>query len=343
MEDRILVTGAGGYIASWIVKYLLESGRKVNGTVRSLKDAAKVSHLMELREKHPGLLELFEADLLDRESFRRPMEGCSVVIHTASPFVYTKVRDPQNDLVRPAEEGTRNVLTMAGEIPSVRRIVVTSSAAAIYSDAIDIRATAGNIFTEEHWNTASSLTYNAYSYSKTMAEREAWRIAEQQTQWTLATINPTFVLGPSLSKRIDSTSIDTMRSLLNGKFRTGVPDFWFGLVDVRDVAMAHILAATNPAASGRHICSGSSAPLADAGKILKERYPDRPIPGGTVPMPVLYMVGPFIGFPWKFIRRNLGIQLDFDNSRSLQLGLRYHTLSETLIDHAEQLIRDGLV
>ncbi len=338
-----LVTGASGYIASWIVTCLLEQNHEVHATVRSLNDSSKVKYLQELLNKYPEKLKLFEADLLDRESFRKPMEGCDIVLHSASPFFISKVKDARRDLIQPALEGTRNVLTMASEFPSVRRIVVTSSVAAVYSDAADIRSTKDGQFDETNWNTGSGEKHNPYQYSKTVAEKEAWKIAESQSQWELVTINPGFVMGPSLSKRTDSTSIDTMRSLINGKFSTGVPDLWFGVVDVRDVARAHVLAATHPGATGRYICVGHSVPILEMAKILRVIYPNRPIPKSLAPKFLLYFAGPLMGFSWKFLKNNLGISFRFNTQKSLSLGLQYTPLRDTLSDHAAQLINDRLV
>lgn len=342
--EKYLVTGASGYIASWIVKYLLERGDEVHGTVRKISDTGKTGHLHATGKEYPGKLQLFEADLTNRESFRKAMEGCTKIVHTASPFFITNIRNPRKDLIEPALEGTRNVLSLASRFPSVRRIVVTSSVAAIHGDAADVLSVPGRTFTEEHWNTSSSEHYNPYQYSKTIAEREAWKMAGNQGQWTLATINPGFVMGPSLSRRVDSTSIDTMRALLNGKYKNGVPNLWFGIVDVRDVAMAHILAADNALATGRHLCVARVLPLPEMASILMEKFPERPIPKSTVPDFLLYLAGPFMGFSWKFLKKNLGIPFNTDNTKSREnLGLQYHPIHETLHDHAEQLIRDGLV
>jgi nucleoside-diphosphate-sugar epimerase len=342
--ETYLVTGASGYIASWITKYLLEQGQKVHGTVRKLSDTAKIGHLLALQEKHPGQLHLFEAELLNKESFRKPMEGCTVILHTASPFFISKIKDPQRDLITPALQGTSNVLELANEFPAIRRIVLTSSVAAVHSDAADIRNAKGGVFTEADWNTVSDVKHNPYQYSKTIAERKAWEIARNQDRWKLVVINPGFVMGPSLTKRVDSTSIDTMRSILNGKFKTGVPDLYFGIVDVRDVAKAHILAATREKASGRHLLVGNVAPIAELARLLKEQYPSRPIPSSTLPKFMLYLVGPFMGFSWRFLKLNYGIPFKVDHSWSIEdLGIEYTPLKTTLIDHAEQMIYDKIV
>jgi nucleoside-diphosphate-sugar epimerase len=176
-----------------------------------------------------------------------------------------------------------------------------------------------------------------------LAEKEAWKIAANQKQWQLVTINPGFVMGPSLSNRVDSTSIDTMRSLLNGKYKSGVPELFFGIVDVRDVARAHILAATKDDASGRHICVGHQASIFDMAKLLRKKYPDFPIPKNAVPKLMFYLLGPVMGFSWKYVSRNIGVKYSFDNSKSLQLGVTYRSLEETLTDHADQLMADKLV
>ena len=338
-----LVTGASGYIASWIVKFLLEKGEKVYGTVRSLNNVEKISHLLVLQKKYPDQLMLFEADLLNKESFKAAMKGCSVVLHTASPFIIGKTGNVHRDLIRPALEGTRNVLTLANDFKEVRRVVLTSSVAAVYSDAADLEKTSNGVFTEADWNTLSNEKHNPYQFSKTIAECEAWRIAGEQTRWKLTVINPGLVLGPSLSKRTDSTSIGIMRSLTNGKFRSGVPDLYFGIVDVRDVAKAHILAASSEHSDGRHICVSETLSLISIAKILRDHFPDLPVPKSVLPKIFLYLAAPLIGFTWKFIRLNAGFPFRFDNQKSIQLGLEYSPVGKTIIDHARQLLENDLV
>ena len=341
--QTFLVTGASGYIASWIVKLLLEKGEKVHGTVRKLSDNKKVSHLQDLQTRYPDQFTLFEADILKKDSLRKAMEGCDIIIHTASPFFITKPKDVQLDLIQPALDGTRNVLTLANEFPKIKKIVVTSSVAAIFGDSADIWGAKEGVFTEQIWNITSDAKHIPYSFSKTLAEKEAWKIAESQKNWELVTINPGFVMGPSLSKRVDSTSIDTMRSLLNGKYKRGVPNLHFGIVDVRDVARAHILAALNEQASGRNICVGTTASILDMANILRAKYPNYPLPKSTVPKFLFYVVGPMMGFSWKYVSRNIGIKIRFDNWKSIKMGVTYRPLETTLSDHAEQLISDKLI
>jgi nucleoside-diphosphate-sugar epimerase len=345
MNKPILVTGGTGYIASWVVKYLLEDGYTVHATVRDKEKAERNKHLVDLAKNAKGELKLFEADLQKEGSFTDPMKGCETVIHMASPFFISGFKDAQKELIDPALNGTRNVLESANKVETVKRVVQTSSVVAIYGDNEEIKNTKNGIFTEEYWNHTSSVAHQPYAYSKTLAEKEGWKIAENQDRWDLVVINPGFVLGPSLSQRTDSTSISFMRSLLNGEFRQGIPDLHFGVVDVRDVAKAHIEAALNGKASGRHILVSESKTALEMAKILKNEWGDQyPVPGKKLPNFLLYIFGPFQGFSWKYIRKNIGVPLKFDNSYSkTDLGIQYRPVEETLIDHARQLIHDNLI
>lgn len=339
-EKTILVTGGTGYIASWIIKYLLDLGYSVNATVRSLAEQTKYSHLKNLDN---GKLKFFEADLLKENSFTEAMKGVEIVIHTASPFIVKNLKDVKKELIDPAKLGTRNVLNSVNNTSSVKKVILTSSVAAIHSDNRDIANTKENKFTEEYWNATSSETKNPYAYSKLLAEKEAWEIHGKQKNWELIVLNPAFVLGPSLSKRTDSTSIETMIQLGNGMFFAGVPEFYFGVVDVRDVAMAHIKAFEENA-SGRHILCSDSMQLFEMGKILKSHYPKYLFPISKIPYFLMWLVSPLIGFTREYVENNIGFKPIYDNSYSKKdLKLEFRKIEDTLKDHYEQLIRDRII
>ena len=340
----ILVTGGTGYLASWIIKQLLDQGKEVRTTVRDLSHKDKSVHLTALAVKSKGTLTFFEADLLKTGSFTEAMAGCELVIHTASPFKISGLKNAQKELVEPALEGTKNVLESANSTESVKRVVLTSSIAAIYGDAVDIQKTAKGIFTEEDWNFSSSVGHQPYPYSKTLAEKLAWKMAGKQNRWDLLTINPGFIMGPSLSKRTDSTSIDIMIQLATGKFRTGVPSGEMGFVDVRDVAKAHILAGFSPTASGRHICVSDQKTFLDMANVIKASYPKYPLPNGFVPKWLFWLIAPFAGFTRKYVKLNVGIDLRFDNSYIRKdLGIEFIPFEKTITDHFEQILNDGIV
>lgn len=340
-----MVTGAGGFIASWVVKKLLERGIEVHGTVRDVKNKTKTAHLQALDAELPGRLTLFEADLLEEGSFDKAAAGCDTIFHLASPFVPFKVKDPQRELVEPAVAGTKNVLHTADRTASIERVVLTSSVASIMGDPVDKPGKETPCFSEEDWNESSSLHHQPYSYSKVSAEREAWKIAVAQKQWKLVVINPGFVLGPTLSQRSDSTSTGMVMQFLNGSFKLGVPELSFGIVDVRDVAEAHVRAATFKEAEGRIIVSGPVLSMPEIKEIIQKQYPGKfALPKGALPKPLLYLFGPFQGFTWRYIKNNIGHSFKLNALKSREkLYMEYRPPEETLKDQVERLLETGLI
>lgn len=346
-QAPIAVTGASGYIASWIVKELLEQGRTVHATVRDPSKTASVAHLNAIAAKAPGTLRLFKADLLTPRAYDDAIQGCEVVIHTASPFVISGFTDAYEALVRPAVEGTRNVLDSVERCDRVKRVVLTSSVASIFGDNCDAAAQPGNRLTEAQWNTTSSVNHQPYQFSKVEAEKAAWTMHAAQTtpRWELTCINPSLVMGPSLTTQTQSTSISTMLDLGRGKLRTGVPKLEFGLVDVRDVAHAHVLAAQNERVPSRCIVNENTYSMLEMANLLRQDYPQYPLPKGTVPKLAVWIVGPWLsGVSRAFVARNVGHSLTLDNTVSrTELGLRYRPMRETLSAMMQQLIDDGLI
>ncbi|MDO9614762.1 MAG: aldehyde reductase [Bacteroidota bacterium] len=340
----VLVTGGTGYLASWIVKQLLDEGYEVRTTVRKLAQKDKYAHLTALAVKSTGILQFFEADLLKKGSFVEAMAGCELVIHTASPFKISGIKNAQKELVEPALEGTRNVLDTVNATESVKRVVLTSSVAAIYGDAIDIQKTENGIFTEAHWNTTSSADHQPYPYSKVQAEKLAWQMAENQSRWDLIVINPGFIMGPSLTKRTDSTSVEIMIQMATGKFKTGVPSGNMSFVDVRDVAKAHILAGFTPNASGRHICTSADKNFLELANVIRADYPEFPLPKGFVPKWLFGLIAPFVGFSRKYVKLNVGYDLRTDNNYiKKDLGMEFLPFEQTITDHFKQLLADGII
>lgn len=341
----VMVTGGSGYIASWIIKMLLEDGINVNTTVRDPSDSKKVDHLKALAKASAGQLALFKSNLLEKGSFDEPMKDCELVIHTASPFFITGIKNPEEELIRPAKEGTRNVLESAKRNPTVKRIVLTSSVAALYGDNADIALAPGGVFTEKDWNITSSAEHQPYPYSKTIAEKEAWAISKEQNQWDLLTINPGWVLGPSVSKRKDSMSINTMIMFADGSYKMGVPELWNGIADVRDVAASHIKAGFTPEASGRHIIVSRETTLLDIANILRKHFGDKyPFPRKQVPKFLFWLIAPMKGFTRKYVSRNTGIQIRLDNSYSkTDLNISYIPIEQTIKEHFQQVLDDGLL
>ena len=341
----ILVTGATGYIASWVIKNLLEQGYTVHATVRDVNKKQGYAHLEKIAERTSGTLKLFKANLLENGSFDQAMQGCEIVLHMASPFLVTNFKDAVKDIVEPAILGTENVLNSVNKTESVKRVVVTSSIVSTYGDAIDILQTANNEFDESYWNTTSSTSHQPYPYSKVMAERKAWEMADAQNRWVLVCVNPALVLGPSLTAITKSGSVEVLEQFANGMTLLGVPPMWNGIVDVRDVADAHLLAAFNEKASGRYIISGGSLSLLEMGKILRQHFGQKfPFPRNQVPKKAFKFIGPAFGYSKDFIEKNMGYPIYFNANKSKQeLGMTYRNIETSLVEHFQQLLDDGVV
>ncbi len=342
----VLVTGATGYVAAWIVKGLLEEGITVHAAVRNPHDKKKLAHLNKLAETLPGNIHYFKSDLLEEGSYAAAMEGCAVVFHTASPFT-SRFKDAQKELIDPAVKGTANVLEQANKTSSVKRVVVTSSCAAIYNDAIDTVNAPGKKLTEAMWNETASLTYQPYSYSKTLAEKKAWEISEQQDRWDLVTINPSFVLGPALNAAsVTSESYHILKQLGNGTLKAGAPMLGIGVVDVRDVAEAHLRAGFTPEAKGRYITSAHNSNILELANTLQAKYGAYPLPKRALPKWLLMLVGPMVNkaFSRRFIRDNVNIPWNADNSKIIKaLGMKFKPLKETMEDSFQVLIDHKLI
>ena len=339
-DSPVLVTGASGFIASHIVQQLLEGGYRVRGTVRDPAKTRTEGHLTALAGADERL-ELTAADLLTPGAFDIPVRDCEYVIHTASPYAID-VDDPQRDLVDPAVRGTISVLESCQETPSIRRVVLTSSVAAI-TDQAD-----GHLNTESDWNTRSSLTRNPYYYSKTLAEQAAWQFIEDgERGFDLVVINPFFVIGPSLAPGINPTHTSLI-GLTNGQIPAVIGLEW-PMVDVRDVARAHILAMENPAAAGRYIIAAETRTVRQVIDLLRANgYGDRyKLPSirldNAVGVALTRFAARFQAPGTRdYMRNHLGGEMRFDNSKARrELEIEFRDVDQTILDTMSDLERWG--
>jgi nucleoside-diphosphate-sugar epimerase len=337
MGYTVLVTGGSGFVASHLIEQLLVLGDLVHTTVRSFANKTKIQPLQAMQQRYPDRLRLFEADLLKIGSFNDAMAGCSIVHHVASPFMLPeKIKDGQRQMLEPALQGTRNVLQSVNHTESVRRVVFISTVGAIFGDYIDVLSMKDKTLAEMYFNTTSTIENNPYHYSKVMAEREAWRLCEAQTRWSMVTINPGLILGPSLTPTSESGSLFLLDEMMKGYFFYGMPNLSLTTVDVREVAFAQIKAAQTPEAHGRYILAEKQMiSFVDIAKILRTVH-KRPylLPTHQVPDWLVKLIGPFFGLTQEYIRNHLGIRFAVDNHRSLdELGVVYRPIQETLTDH----------
>ncbi|KAI9078263.1 hypothetical protein K1719_039765 [Acacia pycnantha] len=266
----VCVTGASGYIASWLVKLLLHRGYTVKATVRDPNDPKKVDHLLNL-DGAKERLHLIKANLLDEGSFDPVVEGCEGVFHTASPF-YHDVKDPQAEMLDPAVKGTLNVLKSCAKFPSVKRVVLTSSIAAV---AYNGKPRTPEVVVDETWFSDPDICRASqlwYVVSKTLAEEAAWKFTKENNI-DMVTINPAMVIGPLLQPTLN-TSAAAILNIINGA-RT-FPNM-FGWINVKDVANAHIQAFEVPSANGRYCLVERVVHYSEIVKILHELYPQLPL------------------------------------------------------------------
>jgi nucleoside-diphosphate-sugar epimerase len=337
------VTGANGFIASWLVKKLVEEGVTVHATVRDIKDVTKTDHLKKISKKGPGKVVLFESNLLIENSFSKAMTNCSIVFHTASPFIVDvkKLKNAKKDLFDPAVEGTKNVVNSVNKTKSIKRLVLTSSCAAIYGDAADLQNIESGTLTEENWNVTSSMEHQPYSYSKVMAERLCWEELKKQNQWDLVVINPPVVLGPSLSETNTSGSLDLMKAFGDGSLKSGAPPIQVGMVNVIDVAEAHFKGGYLKNASGRYIVCEKSLSFLDLARIFEKEFNNFVFPKKELPKWLVWLVGPIMdkSITRKMISRNMGHSWKADNSKGIkELGLKYNSVEKAAVKMFQQMI-----
>uniref|UniRef100_A0A0E0M1A6 cinnamoyl-CoA reductase n=1 Tax=Oryza punctata TaxID=4537 RepID=A0A0E0M1A6_ORYPU len=255
--QTVCVTGAAGYIASWLVKLLLERGYTVKGTN---------AHLKALDGADERLV-LCKADLLDYDSIRTAVDGCHGVFHTASP-----VTDDPEQMVEPAVRGTEYVIKAAAEAGTVRRVVFTSSIGAV---TMDPNRGPDVVVDESCWSDLEfcKKTKNWYCYGKAVAEQEACKEAEERGV-DLVVVNPVLVVGPLLQPTVNASALHILKYLDGSakKYANAVQAY----VDVRDVAAAHVRVFEAPEASGRYLCAERVLHREDVVHILGKLFPEYP-------------------------------------------------------------------
>jgi len=243
--EKVLVTGATGFIGLHCIKQLLDRGYSVNGTLRSQDRQAEVVDSLERNNTPTRHLSLFEVDLNRDSGWDSAIRDCNYVLHVASPFVLTD--EDEDFFVKPAVEGVQRALKFSKK-HNVKKVILTSSFAAIH-ETLNNRQES---FDEEDWSNPNKPGISFYAKSKTMAELAAWEFMEMENpDFSLTVINPVLVIGPSLSKDV-GTSNSLVKNMINGSV-PGTPKIHIGIVDVRDVASAHILAMESSGANGERI------------------------------------------------------------------------------------------
>ena len=336
----ILVTGASGFVALHTIIQLLQQGYKVRATLRTLSREAEVREIIGKHVEIKDSLEIVGADLLQDSGWDKIVQGCESVLHVASPF---PLLEPSNEdeLIIPAVQGTQRVLRAAHDA-KIKRVVIVSSVAAISSGHNGENRT----FDENDWSVVEK-NIGAYAKSKTLAEREAWNFingVENTNKMEMVAINPPLILGPLLNKDL-ATSAEMISTLMLGQV-PGVARLKVGIVDVRDVASALILAMTTPEAAGnRFICPAATVWLKEIADTLHKGYAARGYKIHTLQFPV-FLVRVLALFDKKVARVADDLNWDYQLSgEKIKRVLKWSPRSaeEAILSMAESLIEQGLV
>jgi dihydroflavonol-4-reductase len=276
----VVVTGGSGYIGGYCIAQLLNEGWRVRTTVRNLGRAEEVRATIGKIAANANTIEFMEADLNSDVGWADAVVGADYVLHVASPV---PIADPKSDdeLVRPARDGTLRVLTASRDV-GVKRVVMTSSISAIMFG----RGVREKPFTEADWTDETNREDTSpYDRAKTIAERAAWAWHKAEGGGLeLVSVNPGLVLGPVLGSDF-SASLEAVRKLLDGSI-PALPHFGFNVVDVRDIAALQLIAMTTPSVAGqRFIGSCDFYWMADIAKTLKHGLGEkaRKVPSISVP------------------------------------------------------------
>ncbi|KRC82516.1 SDR family oxidoreductase [Sphingomonas sp. Root241] len=339
--SKVLVTGGSGFVGSHVILQLLAAGHEVRTTVRSLSREAEVRTTLAAAGADAGdRLSFFAADLEKDDGWGEAAAGCDYVHHVASPFPPAQPKD-EDELIRPAREGTLRVLRAARDA-GVKRIVVTSSFAAVGYG----HGQRDTPYTEADWTDPDGPAVQPYMKSKTLAERAAWDfIACEGNGMELAVVNPVGIFGPALNGDL-STSIFLVKTMIEGKM-PGTPRLYLGVVDVRDVADLHLRAMTDPAAAGERFLAvaGEAMSFHQMAMVLRERLGPAAakVPKRQLPDWLIRLLAIFNPLAREAVPR-LGIKASASNEKARRvLGWTPRSREDAIVASGESLIALGLI
>ena len=333
--EKVLVTGATGYIGLHCIHQLLNQGYAVNGSVRSPERKDEIFQALQNHNTSTENLNIFTFDLNDDEGWDEGMEGCDYLLHVASPIALEN--HDEDFFVKPAVAGVNRAMKFAKK-HNVKKVVLTSSVAAIY-ETMESKS----YYDENDWSDPENPAISHYSKSKTLAERAAWEFVENENHpFELAVINPALVIGPSLSGDLGESN-KAIEMVATGKMPVAVP-LQFGYVDVRDVAAAHILAMQNPASNGeRFALAEKDLWYGDVAKVLRDNGFDK---APTLAVPVwLAKILAIFSKELKLAVPYLGRLRSVKNTSKAKdiLGWNPRPAEESIVQIAQQIQDMGLI
>ena len=333
--EKVLVTGATGYIGLHCIHQLLNLGYAVNGSVRSPERKDEIFQALQNHNTSTENLNIFTFNLNDDEGWDEGMEGCDYLLHVASPIALEN--HDEDFFVKPAVAGVNRAMRFAKK-HNLKKVVLTSSVAAIY-ETMESKS----YYDENDWSDPENPAISHYSKSKTLAERAAWEFVENENNpFELAVINPALVIGPSLSGDLGESN-KAIEMVATGKMPVAVP-LQFGYVDVRDVATAHILAMQNPASNGeRFALAEKDLWYGDVAKVLRDNGFDK---APTLAVPVwLAKILAIFSKELKLAVPYLGRLRSVKNTSKAKdiLGWNPRPAEESIVEIAQQIQDMGLI
>ena len=333
--EKVLVTGATGYIGLHCIHQLLNQGYAVNGTVRSPDRKNEIYDALQKHRTPTDNLDIFTANLTEDEGWDEAMKGCDYLMHVASPLTFEK--ESEEYFVGPAVAGVQRAFRFAKK-HNVKRVVLTSSVAAIF-ETPDSK----EYYDESDWSDPNHESISYYSKSKTLAEMAAWDfVKEENNPFELAVINPALVIGPSLSGDIGESN-KAIALVVTGKMPVGIP-LQFGYVDVRDVAEAHILAMQNMKSNGKRFALvEKDLWYKEVAKILRDngfnKAPKFSVPVWLVPLLAIFVKE--LNLARSAIGRVRSVKYA-TNAKEI-LGWNPRPAEESIVEIAQQIEDMGLI
>ncbi|PRQ27072.1 Bifunctional dihydroflavonol 4-reductase/flavanone 4-reductase [Rosa chinensis] len=273
-SESVCVTGASGFVGSWLVMRLLDRGYTVRATVRDPANKKKVKHLLDL-PKAATHLTLWKADLAEEGSFDEAIKGCTGVFHVATPMDFES-KDPENEVIKPTINGVLDIMKACLKAKTVRRLVFTASAG-----SVNVEETQKPVYDESNWSDVEfcrrvKMTGWMYFASKTLAEQEAWKFAKENNI-DFITIIPTLVIGPFLMPAMPPSLITGLSPLTGNESHYSIIKQG-QFIHLDDLCQSHIYLYEHPKAEGRYICSSHDATIHEIAKLLREKYPEYNVP-----------------------------------------------------------------
>nr|GLL26299.1 dihydroflavonol 4-reductase-like [Ipomoea trifida] len=321
----VCVTGASGFVGSWLVMKLLQQGYIVHATVRDPGNTRKVKHLLEL-PKAEGKLKVWKGVLEEEGSFDEAIAGCEGVFHVAAAVNFAS-KDPENEVIKPAMKGILSIINSCAKAKTVKKLVFTSSTAAVH-----IKQTQQLVYDESSWSDLDFIYANKmggwmYFASKTLAEKEAWKAAKEK-QIEFISIIPPLVIGPFLIPTFPLSLVTALSPIMdpvgNGFHHNIIKQGKF--VHLDDLCEAQIFLYQHPKAQGRFICSSHHATIHDVANMIRHNWPEYYVPS-----------------EFKGIEKELAV-VSFSSKKLQELGFEFkYTLEDMYRGAIETLRKKGLL